>query len=590
MKGKFATILLVLAIPGLALTAAERKTKYAKAAKPAIDLNEGSGVTSSKPSQPANQIAGAPVLIGKTWNAYAPQQPYTNLIAYDPISNLIAVIKRTDRTGAGSGRIVYQISDDGGSNWSAQIGPVNFAVSGTNLNAGRHPNILLSNPTKATDPLSNIVVFAYNDLTRNGNAFGEVVFGADPFTGDQTQFFSKGTDNTDSFGNAGATDLNTGDCYFSIAAVTANPYDVIKISNGGTTLGTPVNVVPDLIGTSGGGAAIDVGNNGTVYHVVRDTWTDAPNGDDSTFAYRLNWSTDGGATWQGPEFVFPYAAAGFSASNYEFDMIVDGNNQVHIAALLVDTTATPSPIDGSVVTLVDLVRTAPNTWSATSIARVRAQVFNTIPMDVGGALLQQLNEPEFAKTRQGQDLALKFIDVIANPVTPADSVNPDIYVAGWRAGTGWGVVTNVSQSPGIAEGFSNLAGHMSDTGDLAMFYTTSSAGDLSESNFWFLPANVVTGVAEKPVNIPDGFALEQNYPNPFNPSTTIKFSLTARVNVKLEVLNMLGQKLETLINRRMDAGTHEIQFAPSQNLPSGVYFYRLEAGNNVTMKKMALMK
>ncbi len=88
---------------------------------------------------------------------------------------------------------------------------------------------------------------------------------------------------------------------------------------------------------------------------------------------------------------------------------------------------------------------------------------------------------------------------------------------------------------------------------------------------------------------PKEFKLEQNYPNPFNPTTTIQFAVPSVSDVKLEVFNILGQKVASLVNRRMEAGLHTINFNAT-NLSSGVYFYRLQAGNFVQTKKMMLVK
>ncbi len=95
--------------------------------------------------------------------------------------------------------------------------------------------------------------------------------------------------------------------------------------------------------------------------------------------------------------------------------------------------------------------------------------------------------------------------------------------------------------------------------------------------------SVPTGTA------PYAFALDQNYPNPFNPTTQISFTLSKAMNAKLTVYSILGQKVATLVNDRMEAGPHTVQFN-AKNLASGVYFYKLEAGNYVTAKKMMLLK
>jgi predicted acyl esterase len=95
---------------------------------------------------------------------------------------------------------------------------------------------------------------------------------------------------------------------------------------------------------------------------------------------------------------------------------------------------------------------------------------------------------------------------------------------------------------------------------------------------------------------PTGFMMSQNYPNPFNPSTTIRYSLPKAANVSLKVYNTLGQLVATLVDEHKEAGSQQIQW--NANVPSGIYFYRLEArhtegggpGEYVETKKMILLK
>ena len=89
---------------------------------------------------------------------------------------------------------------------------------------------------------------------------------------------------------------------------------------------------------------------------------------------------------------------------------------------------------------------------------------------------------------------------------------------------------------------------------------------------------------------PEQFQVYQNYPNPFNPSTTIKYSLPAAAYVNLIIYNSVGKKVTTLVNQQQPAGYHSINFDAS-NLASGIYFYKLKAGNNYSaIKKMILLK
>jgi hypothetical protein len=89
--------------------------------------------------------------------------------------------------------------------------------------------------------------------------------------------------------------------------------------------------------------------------------------------------------------------------------------------------------------------------------------------------------------------------------------------------------------------------------------------------------------------VPAEFSLAQNYPNPFNPSTEIRFGLPISAKVKVTVFNVLGQEIATIANRQFDAGYHSVMWDAS-SMPSGIYFYRLEAGSFTDMKKMVLMK
>jgi len=85
------------------------------------------------------------------------------------------------------------------------------------------------------------------------------------------------------------------------------------------------------------------------------------------------------------------------------------------------------------------------------------------------------------------------------------------------------------------------------------------------------------------------FALQQNYPNPFNPSTNISFSIPSKSFVSLNVFDLTGKEVVTLVNEVKSAGTYTATFN-AVNMPSGVYYYRLQAGNINEIKKMLLLK
>ena len=102
-------------------------------------------------------------------------------------------------------------------------------------------------------------------------------------------------------------------------------------------------------------------------------------------------------------------------------------------------------------------------------------------------------------------------------------------------------------------------------------------------------SEMITSVEMPSAKLPTNFSIAQNYPNPFNPSTQINYTLVRASNVTLTVYDILGQQIATLLDRKQEPGEHSISWN-ALNVPSGVYFYRIVAGDYVQTKKMVLMK
>ncbi|MGE5845607.1 MAG: T9SS type A sorting domain-containing protein, partial [Ignavibacteria bacterium] len=99
----------------------------------------------------------------------------------------------------------------------------------------------------------------------------------------------------------------------------------------------------------------------------------------------------------------------------------------------------------------------------------------------------------------------------------------------------------------------------------------------------------LTGINDRPRNLPAEFSLSQNFPNPFNPATKIRYSIPGRQFVTLKVFDLLGREIIVLVNEEKPAGEYEIEFDDS-SLSSGIYFYQLKAGNSILTKKMIYLK
>jgi hypothetical protein len=101
--------------------------------------------------------------------------------------------------------------------------------------------------------------------------------------------------------------------------------------------------------------------------------------------------------------------------------------------------------------------------------------------------------------------------------------------------------------------------------------------------------STLTSVQQLNTGIPASYSLSQNYPNPFNPTTNIKYSITQQAQVSLKIFDVLGREVQTLVNQNQKAGSYAVNFNASR-LASGVYIYRLEAGDFVKSMKMMLIK
>ena len=130
-----------------------------------------------------------------------------------------------------------------------------------------------------------------------------------------------------------------------------------------------------------------------------------------------------------------------------------------------------------------------------------------------------------------------------------------------------------------------IAGYSSNLGNISNLRTLANyVKGIYNSNFQsVLSVNTISN------EIPDRFSLSQNYPNPFNPNTIINYQLSMFNYVSLKVYDVLGKEVATLVNEKQSAGKYEVEFDGS-NLTSGVYFYKLTAGEFTDTKRMILIK
>jgi len=158
---------------------------------------------------------------------------------------------------------------------------------------------------------------------------------------------------------------------------------------------------------------------------------------------------------------------------------------------------------------------------------------------------------------------------------------------GWAVGIG-GVIFNTTnggedwyeQESGVNEHLFSVCFTDNNTG-----WTVGYGGKILKTT-----NGGVTFVEESEIDeIPTDYSLSQNYPNPFNPTTKIRYTVPQISNVVIKAFDILGNEIEILVNEEKQTGTYEITWS-AEGLPSGVYFYRIQAGSFVDTKKMILLK
>ncbi|MFA4923558.1 MAG: T9SS type A sorting domain-containing protein, partial [Ignavibacteriaceae bacterium] len=114
---------------------------------------------------------------------------------------------------------------------------------------------------------------------------------------------------------------------------------------------------------------------------------------------------------------------------------------------------------------------------------------------------------------------------------------------------------------------------------------------VAQDTFGVKNTNLITDLEKHKEAVPTSFSLSQNYPNPFNPETVISWQIAVGSFVTLEVFDVLGNEVATLVNEEQPAGSYQIEFSSkNRELSSGVYFYQLRAGDFVQTKKMILLR
>ncbi len=399
-------------------------------------------------------------------------------------------------------------------------------------------------------------------------------------------------------------DSNNGVC---VADPNAGYWAIYTTTNGGTnwTRVPSANIPAPLsgeVGISGNEARVIVGNNfwfstfsGSLYRTtdrgnhwtVKRNTTGAADGFDFAFKDSLNGlactfvggnkisrTSDGGVTWA-PILPVPAGLSGLSAYYIAYAKGSDGSYIITSN----NNSGGPIPaVPGSAYSNDD-----GTTWTKDSDLPLGTASFasSNIGWSSGvGTAIYKWSSPVVPVELTSFSAQAEDQSVILNWVTATEINN-----------RGFEIQRKVAEGDFATVGFVKGEG----TATIQKEYTYTDQ-NLSEGKYLyrlkqldFSGESEYSKTIEVEVRALNNFTLEQNYPNPFNPTTTIGYVLQEKSNTKLTLINAIGQEVVTLVNEEQDKGFHKVTLNAA-NLPSGVYLYKLQAGNFTETKKLMLLK
>ncbi len=474
----------------------------------------------------------------QTWVGFTLDHPY----AYNPTMSLVVQIEQCSATGTTTGYSL-QHTASAVNRRTYSTGGCPFTYGGTSLyvvNCGvdistAPPNGWVSQTSGVTTSLNTVSAVNQTVGWIGGN--GGVVL--------------RTTNGGDNWTNVTGGPIGTADVYCicglsaSTCLVSTSPAAtfVYRTTDGGTTW--------TQVFTQTGGFIDDIkfqnANTGFMY------------GDPVGARWSLWKSTDAGATWDSTGLYVPQAG---TEAGWNNAMWLNGNNLWY----------------GTNNTRVYYSTNFGSSWqfgATTGSANTYSVTFNTGGIGFTGQTIGLMSTDGGANwataTLPGTGTIYSINNVLNRFWYDRGS---DIYwssdnganFASQYTGTGTYQAMNLTLDGNIIRGWS-----VTSTGGIAGYY------------------ELISGITNNHNQVPSDYALSQNYPNPFNPSTKIAFSLPKAGNVSLVVYDILGREVATLVNEFTTAGNHTIDFNAS-NLASGVYVYKIQAGDFVDAKKMVLMK
>ena len=210
-----------------------------------------------------------------------------------------------------------------------------------------------------------------------------------------------------------------------------------------------------------------------------------------------------------------------------------------------------------------------------------------------------MHDSGFAVTKDSSEISVYNLSIIPVELTSFSAdVDNGVVILNWGTSTetnNFGFQVERSNDRVTFDQIAFVPGFGTTTEAKTYSYRDTVLTLTSKENYYrlkqldFNGSHTYSNIIKVDLNPPAKFVLRQNYPNPFNPSTKIRYQLPNESKVVIKIYDILGAELITLLNEEKKPGVYEIELN-TQSLPSGIYIYRIIAGDFVETKKMVLMK
>jgi hypothetical protein len=395
------------------------------------------------------------------------------------------------------------------------------------------------------------------------------------------------------------------------------------INFGGGFWGTPFPVSQDPI-LDAEECSIEIDSNGDIV-VVWNTDNEA-DGDEWILFSR---SSDDGANWSVPDTLSsPDGIIGGTSTNSGRVALWAGSNGRVVATWHEDYPPREREVhvnqyDGSnwsgEIVISDTMDTVVvRTWYPNVVMDSQDNIYIVYATDVSGTDPRHLL---FAKKSWSGQWTMPYdtlytetgSDFLANAITidqnggiyvgfrrsiPGDTLGQEevAYITSADGGATWSSVGTLSR-PNHDAGYLTFVGHVGTGAGVDAVWRESFHEGIDDDpviSVLYAEIDLVTGIEDNPLSYPIGFTLRQNYPNPFNPTTTIKYTISNAGVYDLDIYNILGEKIRTVVASHLTAGEYVAEWDGKDDagiaVASGVYFYRLSGDNLTLAKKMILMR